>query len=243
MGLFTSSRVKLTTGKMLAGAADHYISEEIELRERPLVIENRLGRGTALLVTAWEYPGDEGLNPFTQDLIRTVIRGEQADIRLLSGDRVRYAVCQGEAPGSRRPYSVVYLLNTDPDVPAPARLWVRGRLSGEFVIPPGEMRLAYLFDGLAVIPQDKRVDLAAWDGADGRHELRFFSAVAQTFEIFNLAGSACRIQVNGHALNCGPGAGGTLDVDVAVDAGRQPFFAPDFLEEPEIVWHGETGPY
>jgi hypothetical protein len=243
MGLFTSSRVKLTTGKMLAGAADHYMSEEKELRERPLVIENRLGRGTALLVTAWEYPGDEGLNPFTQDLIRTVIRGEQADIRLLSGDRVRYAVCQGEAPGSRRPFSVIYLLNTDPDVPAPARLWVRGRLGGEFVIPPGEMRLAYLFDGLAVIPQDKRVDLAAWDGADGRHELRFFSAVAQKFEIFNLAGSACRVQVNGHALNCGPGAGGTLDVDVAVDAGRQPFFAPDFLEEPEIVWHGETGPY
>lgn len=243
MGLFTSSRVKLTTGKILAGAADHYMSEEKELRERPLLIENRLGRGTAFLVTAWEYPGDEGLLPFTEDLIRTVIQGEQADVRLLAGDRVRYAVFEGRAPRNGKPFSVVYLLNTDADCAAPARLWVRGRLGGEFVIPPNEMRLAYLFDGLAVIPEDKRVDLAAWDSSGGQQEFRFFNAAAQKFEIHNLSGAACRVQINGHSLTCGAGKGEVIDLAVAVDPGRAAFFARDFLDEPDIEWHGESGPY
>ena len=243
MGLFTSSRVKVTSGRILAGAADHYMSEEKELLDRPLVIENRLGRGMAFLVTAWEYPGDEGLLPFTQDLVRTVIQGEQADIRLLAGDRVRYAVCQGQAPGAGRAYSVVYLLNTDPDTPAPAKLWVRGRLTDEFVIPPNGMRLAYLFDDLAVFPENRRVDLASWESGDGRHELRFYSAAGQRFGIHNLGGTACRVLINGRSLICGPGKGIAIDVAAAADPARRVFFAADFLDEPDIDWRGESGPY
>lgn len=243
MGLLTSSRARMTSGRILAGAADHYMSEVEELRERPLVIENRLGRGAAFLVTAWEYPGDEGLLPFTQDLIRTVVQGEQADVRLLAGDRVRYAVCQGEAPASGQPYSVVYLLNTDADTPAPARLWVRGRPTKEFMIPPNRMRLAYLFDSLVIIPEDKRVDLAAWDSKGGAEDFRFFSAAAQRFEIRSLAESPIRVQINGRHGVCDPSSGATLDVAVSVDPDRAAFFAPDFLDEPETAWRGEGGPY
>ena len=219
------------------------MSEEKELRDRPLLIENRLGKGTAFLVTAWEYPGDEGLLSFAQDLIRTVIQGEQADIRLLSGDRVRYAVYDGQAHGSRKPYSVVYLLNTDPDCPALAQLWVRGKLSGEFVIPPAEMRLAYVFDDLVVIPEDKRIDFAAWDAGDERQEFRFFSAAAQKFEVHNLSDGVRRIQINGHGLTCGAGKAAVLEVSAAADPGRKAFFAPGFLDEPAIDWRAAGGPY
>jgi hypothetical protein len=243
MGLFTSSRMKLTTGKVLAGAADHYMSEESELRERPLLIENWLGQGTTFLVAAWEYPGDEGLVPFTQDLIRTVVQGEQSDIRLLASDRVRYAVYDGQAPGSQKPFSVVYLLNTDPDSPAPVRVWVRDRLTGEFMIPPNEMSLAYLFDNLVVVPEDKRVDLAAWDSSDQQQVFRFFNVVAQKFEVHNLRGNACRVQINGQSLTCKPGIGAILDVAISVDPARRAFFASDFLNEPEIAWRAEGGPY
>ena len=243
IGLFTSSRVKMTTGKVLAGAADKYISTAEELGERPLVVENRLGRGTAFLVTAWEYPGDEGLVPFTRDLVRAVIQGEQADIRLLASDRVRYAVCEGDPSGAGTAYSVVYLLNTDPDIPAPARLWVKGRLTQEFVIPPNGMRLAYLFGDLAVFPEDKRVDLAAWQRGKDLQEFRFFSAAAQTFRIHNFGMAACRVRINGRDLTCGPGESAAVDVAALPDPARRAFFAADFLEEPEIDWHGESGPY
>jgi hypothetical protein len=243
MGLFTSSRVKMTSGQILAGAADHYMSEPEELRKRPLVIENRLGRGTAFLVAAWEYPGDEGLVPFTQDLVRTVVQGEQADIRLLAGDRVRYAVCDGKAPRAGGTYSVIYLLNTDPDTPAPARLWVRGRLTAEFVIPPNEMRLAYLFDTLVIIPEDKRVDLAAWEPGVGLQEIRFFSAAAQKFGVHNLGGAASRVRINGRIATCPPVRETIIDVAAAVDPDRRRFFASDFLAEPDIDWRGESGPY
>lgn len=243
MGLFTSSRCELTTGKVLAGAADLYESTEKELKARPLVIENRLGKGMAFLVTAWEYPADEGLLPFSRDLVRAVVQGEQADLRLLAGDRVRYAVYDAETPAGGRPYSVVYLLNTDPDVPASARLWVRGRTSGEFVIPPGEMRLAYLFDGVVVIPEDKRVDLAHQDASGARRIYRFFSAAAQKFEICNLGDAACAVEINGRTVVSQPGRQAILEIAATADPERRPFFAPDFLDEPDIAWHGETGPY
>ncbi len=218
-------------------------SEEKELRERPLLIENHLGKGTAFLVTAWEYPGDEGLGPFAQDLVRTILQGEQADIRLLSGDRIRYAVYDGQAPGTRKPYSVVYLLNADPDISAPVRLWVRGKLSTEFVIPPGEMRPAYLFGDLAVIPEDKRVDLAAWDSSIGQQEFRFFNAAAQKFEVHNLSDVDRRVQINGRSSTCGPHKLAILEIAAAADPGRKAFFAPGFLNEPEINWRAAGGPY
>lgn len=243
MGFFTSSRVKLTTGKILSGAADHYLSEERELRERPLLIENRLDKGTAFLVTAWEYPGDEGLAPFAGDLIRTILQGEQADIRLLASDRVRYAVYDGKDSGSRKGYSVVYLLNSDPDCSAPARLWVRGKLTGEFVIPSSEMKLAYLFDDLVVIPEDRRIDLAEWDIRGRQPRFRFFTAVAQKFEIHNLGDSACGIRINGQRSICDPGHRVILNIPVAADPGREAFFAAGFLDEPAIDWQEGSGPY
>jgi len=243
MGLFTSSRAELTTGRILSGAADHYISEEKELRDRPLLIENRLGKGTAFLVAAWEYPGDEGLLPFAQDLIRTVVQGEQADIRVLTGDRVRYAVYDGRAPQSSKPYSVVYLLNTDPDLPAPARLWIRGKPGGEFVLPPNEMRLAYIFDDIIIVPEDKRVDLAAWEESGQELEFRFYNAAAQKIEVFSLSAAPRRLRINGRVLTCRPGETALFTVAVAVDPSRRAFFAPDFLDEPEIDWRPTSLPY
>ena len=49
---------------------------------------DHLGRGVAMLVTAWEYPADPALLPLTRELLRVVSAGEQDDIRLLAGDRV-----------------------------------------------------------------------------------------------------------------------------------------------------------
>ena len=244
MGLFTSSRVKVTSGKILAGAADHYMSEEKELLDRPLVIENRLGRGTAFLVTAWEYPGDEGLRsvrPGSGPGGHPGRAGRHPPARLRPGPlrRLRGRV----PPAPARAYSVVYLLNTDPDTPAPAKLWVRGRLTEEFVIPPNGMRLAYLFGDLAVFPEDKRVDLAAWQRGNDLQEFRFFSAAAQTFAIHNLGSTACRVRINGRDLVCGPGERVAVDVAVLPDPARRAFFAADFLDEPEIDWRGESGPY
>jgi hypothetical protein len=51
------------------------------------------------------------------------------------------------------------------------------------------------------------------------------------------------VLLNGRALACGPGRKETLDMAVSADPARRAFFAADFLDEPDINWRGENGPY
>ena len=79
------------------------------------IAENKLGEGYAILLTSLDYPGKGQ----TYDIYRTVVRElltsshRAASIKVLANDRVRFSV-YGE--------SDVYLLNTDFDVPAYAKL-------------------------------------------------------------------------------------------------------------------------
>jgi hypothetical protein len=44
-------------------------------------------------------------------------------------------------------------------------------------------------------------------------------------------------------LTCILGKAAVLEIAVAVDPGRKAFFAPGFLDEPDIDWRAEGGPY
>jgi len=230
VGRFTPARIATTTARILCGWTDHYRTPVEELLAQPILTENRLGRGVAWLVTAWEYPADEGLWRFTDDLLRTVLQGEQGSIRLVSSDRVRYAVYDGRAPGSGEPYSVIYLLNTDPDVEAVARLCVGGAQTPPLAIGPAELRLVYRCGDVLISPSDPRTDLASWNGVAGRGEFRFFTAAAQRFDL--CAVERQRLRLNGRPVSCGVRAWTGVELDREIDPGREGYFAADFLEEP-----------
>ena len=234
MGNFTPARAKVTTGKVLCGWSDYYPVTQKELAAQPMLIENSLGKGKAFLVTTSEYPADEGLTRFTDDLLRTIIQGEQADIRLLSTDRIRYAVYDDTLPGSRTKYCVVYMLNTDPDCDALARLHVRGRTTAEFRLPANELRLAWLCGDLAVIPTDKCVDIEFWNAGKTTHAIRLFSAREQTVEVCNLGKQQVNVTLNGARRACKPGESTRLKLKRRVDPARKEFFAKDFLNEPHV---------
>ena len=236
IGLFTPSRVKLTSGRIISGYSDSYRISREELERRPLLIENSLGKGTAFLVTAWEFPADEGMIRFSNDLLRTILQGEQADIRLMSSDRIRYSVYEGEAPGSKKRYETIYMLNTDPDISCYAKLWVRGKFSKEFIIPANEMRLAYLCGDLLLVPEQKMVDLAGWESVGDQEDFSFFSAVEQKFDIFNMGEQPCNISINGIALSCNPGDHNIIRLKRTVDPSRKEFFTTDFLNEPKVEY-------
>ena len=76
----------------------------------PAVVENKVGKGIATLVTSINYPGHPALYPLYRTVVREMISAsarEASDIRVLSSDRLRYAVYEGDK---------IYLLNTDYDV-------------------------------------------------------------------------------------------------------------------------------
>ncbi|NLF18618.1 MAG: hypothetical protein GX595_15405 [Lentisphaerae bacterium] len=243
LGRLTPARVELAGARVLSGFAGLFATAEEALLARPAVVEHRLGRGCAMLVTAWEFPGDDGLRPLSEDLLRMVLQGEQGDLRLLGSDRVRYAVYRGQAPGRGRRYRLAYLLNTAADVPAPVRLWHRGRLSAEVTIAANDLRLAYLAGDLLVVPSDRRVDLAAWAGSGARHDLRLFSPVEQTVLACNLGRKALRVTLHGNTAEIAPGASLEMALPRTVDPERQRFAAPDFLEEPRVRYRHDRLPY
>ena len=82
----------------------------------PAVIENKVGEGIATLVTSTNYPGYPALYPLYRALVREMVTRSNetsANMRVLSSDRLRYAVYDTNK---------VYLLNTDYDLPITVKI-------------------------------------------------------------------------------------------------------------------------
>ena len=81
---------------------------------RPLLVREKIGRGTVYLMLSWEYPGKEKLAPYYTAILADLAGKFVGDIRVLEAE-----------PGDRAPdyiaYAVwpeaIYLLNTDCTAP------------------------------------------------------------------------------------------------------------------------------
>ena len=106
--------VELTTGKA-ASILSNAFYEKGNTEGAPVIVENKIGEGCAILLTSLDYPGKGQ----TYDLYRTVVREllssshRNAEVKVIASDKVRFSVYEeGD----------VYLLNTDFDVPAYAEV-------------------------------------------------------------------------------------------------------------------------
>ncbi|MGI5820213.1 MAG: hypothetical protein ACOX9R_19170 [Armatimonadota bacterium] len=228
LGNFTPATLELTSARVLAGHDILFAADADEIARRPVLVENRVGEGSVLLVTLWEYPADEAVVGLTRELLRVVSAGEQGEVRLLGSDRVRYAVYELESGAGE----VIYLLNTDPDCAAPVRLWVDGRESAELLVPACEFTVAYRLGPVIVLPMDRRVNLerAEWDG--DALEMDFHAVLAQEVAVENLAEAAVTVTLNGCVaeLAAGTRAGLPLERAVPEDATA---YSPEFADEPD----------
>lgn len=228
LGHFTPATVELTTGRVLVAHDVLFGADADQLAQQPVLVENRLGDGVAMLVTLWEYPADDAVVGLTRELLRVVSAGEQGDLRLLGSDRVRYAVYDLESGAGQ----VVYLLNTDPDCAAPVRLWVEGRETAEFLVPANEFVVAYRLGAVMVLPLDRRVDLVGCDGENGALELDFHAVESQEVAVENLGAEAVRVTLNGSLAEVPAGGRVRLPLERCVPAGALGY-EPDFAAEPD----------
>ena len=76
----------------------------------PIVVENKVGKGVAILVTSENYPGHPALMPLYRAIVREIVSqsARQSKVRVIAGGALRYAVYPGRK---------LYLLNTDYDLP------------------------------------------------------------------------------------------------------------------------------
>lgn len=101
--------------------------------ELPAVLEHRIGKGVATIVTSLNYPGNPAVYPLYRAIIREIITSSarECDIKLIGNDRVRYAVYEGKR---------IYLLNTDYDMPASVTI-ICDQAKKSYTLEPLELKI------------------------------------------------------------------------------------------------------
>lgn len=111
------ARFATTTGKAIAHSTDSFAERFSDL---PVVIENKVGAGYATLVSHICYPGDQSVYRLYRMIVREMLNASarNCEIKVVASDRVRYSVYEGNK---------IYLLNTDYDLPACAKIIYDGK--------------------------------------------------------------------------------------------------------------------
>ncbi len=130
------AEVELTNGKLCGALADSFWPEEQKMPAS--VIENSLGKGHVVFLTAEDYAGNEAIYPLYRFLVRELLRAVGDTPRVLTSSEVRYA-CYAD--------DVIYLLNTSYDMPAMAVIEPLSDKPEVLLLAPMELRKIRAKDG------------------------------------------------------------------------------------------------
>lgn len=243
IGRMTPAKVKIPgrTASVLCGFSEFFMESAAELSKRPALIDNRLGKGRAWLVTAFEHPGDDGMKKFAENILRVVLAGEQDGLRLLCSDSVKYSVYHGNVDG--KTFRLIYMLNTEFDVSQPVRVWLSGKVSNEMIIPPNEMRIACVIGPVVVCPESKDFEVHSIAEKNGTLDFGLYSLAKQFVEVCNLSPKPLTVRIKGACLKLKSGGFGKIGHPRKINRERQTFYTEDFLAEPEIKTKNTRLPY
>ena len=135
--------VELKMGKALARSHDG----------KPLLIENRIGKGTAYLLCSWDFPGLNAYQDFMRFLVGRFAEMSAGEVRVESQAPVEWAVFPGPS------YKTVFMLNTQLQVPATATVRAPRGLALTVQLDPGDMRVAYVFKDMVLTFDDRMTAL------------------------------------------------------------------------------------
>ena len=127
---------EVTSGTVCAMLSDSFLHNETPLT--PTVIENKVGEGHVVFLTATDYAGNEAVYPLYRFLVRELLRAVGDSPRVLASSEVRYA-CYAD--------DVIYLLNTSYDIPATAVIEPLSASPEALMLAPMELRKIQIKDG------------------------------------------------------------------------------------------------
>ncbi|MBO5879944.1 MAG: hypothetical protein J6Q68_05275 [Clostridia bacterium] len=114
------AKANLSSAKTVGYLSDNFLERE-NTDKTAAIIENKCGKGYAILLTSLDYPANQTF-PYYRTVVRELLSASHrtASIKVLASDRVRFSVW-GE--------NDVYLLNTDFDIPAFASIEKDGKIT------------------------------------------------------------------------------------------------------------------
>ena len=104
--------VELCGGEAIGVLSDSFWKEGNE--KLISIVENKLGKGTATLITSVNYPGNLAVYPLYRAIMREIISASARNckVKVIGSEKVRFAVYENK----------IYLLNTDYDLSATVKL-------------------------------------------------------------------------------------------------------------------------
>ena len=126
------AKVTLTTGNAVATLENsfHFFDQP----GFPALIENKCGKGTAILMTTMDYPGSSAVYPLYRFLVKELLRVSvsHASVRVNGPDALRYTVYED---------GTIYLLNTDFDTPITVRVMAKSGITVHEIEPLALLRV------------------------------------------------------------------------------------------------------
>ena len=180
------ARTETTTARAL------WVDEETS---QPALVENRVGKGRALLLTLWNYPGEEKLLPLMRRLIRALARRHQGPVRFSGARWVNYSVFTRQGrPGEVA--TAIYYTGMDwweTEAPHEQATLRMGKLALPVTVPRDDLAGVVWRGDLALAPRDKMVfveniepegrGIRAVVQGRGDQDFRFVLAGAQTVRV------------------------------------------------------------
>ena len=111
-----------------------------------------------------------------ENLLSTVLRGEQGEIKLAGSEGIRYGVYEEKG------VTTVYLLNTDFEVPQQAKVYFNEEVF-PVTVPETELRIIYSTPDIILSPEGKEIHLNEVRKKKNLIELEFKGRGRQTLEI------------------------------------------------------------
>lgn len=137
-GVADYATVELTTGVQKAELYTSFIDDGVV--GVPVVIENKLGDGAAILLTHEKYPGNGAVYPVYKNLVKMLLAHSHnnAELKVIGSDKVRFTLFFDE--GGKK---VLYLLNTAYDAQSVVKVLYDGKTE-KYVLEPMELKIVTL---------------------------------------------------------------------------------------------------
>ncbi|MFA5645406.1 MAG: hypothetical protein WDA18_03500 [Candidatus Ratteibacteria bacterium] len=232
------AKTVLCGAKTLAGFSTTHREEYKKIEKRPFLTEYSLGKGKAFLLTTWDWPGADGMAPAVKEILRVFMEGEQEEIRILAGEKIRYSSY------TTKEAKIFYILNTDFDHDIAVSFYsAKNQITFTTIIPACSLRIFY-FDGKILYgATDHLINLASLSSKEALSTITFYSYKKQSIELCNLTKKEHTVLLNKKIILCEPGKKVSCILPRTIEEKKAQLYKGELLKEPKIDWPGGHLPY
>jgi len=168
----------------------------------PVLLEKKVGKGYAYLLSLWNYPGEEKLTCFMEDIVSSIAQGVQSSVRVTGNDNINFGIFLDKGDSGQEGEVVTRIFLADIDwwsvekKESYARLHLKDK-AFLLTLPRAEIKKVVYFKKIAISAQDKMVHIETINESNSSYIIPVQGGGSHSFELFLLEGRVNKIKING----------------------------------------------